>query len=58
MAPVVLNVGQCGFDHGNISRVLTELGARPWQIEQTAQVIAEAFVESGQPSAEASESAS
>lgn len=22
--PIVLNVGQCGFDHGNLSRILSE----------------------------------
>ena len=46
------------IDAESIGAALSELGARPWQIEQTAQVIAEAFVESGQPSPEASESAS
>jgi ribonuclease D len=29
-----------------ISAALVELGARPWQIEQTAQVIADSFVAS------------
>ena len=46
------------IDAESIGAALSELGARPWQIEQTAQVIAEAFVESGQPSPEASERAS
>ena len=46
------------IDAESIGAALSELGARPWQIEQTAQVIAEAFVESGQPSPEAAESAS
>jgi ribonuclease D len=31
-----------------IGEELVELGARPWQIEATAQLIAEAFVEAGQ----------
>ncbi|QPE05847.1 ribonuclease D [Microbacterium schleiferi] len=46
------------IDADTIGQSLAALGARPWQIEQTAQVIAEAFVESAQPPAEASETAS
>ncbi|MFH8249884.1 ribonuclease D [Microbacterium sp. B2969] len=41
-----------------IEEALAELGARPWQIEQTAQVIADAFVVSVQGPSEASETAS
>jgi ribonuclease D len=37
---------------------LSELGARPWQIAQTAQVIADAFVGSVQAAESAPESAS
>lgn len=36
----------------SIGEALRTLGARPWQIERTAQVIAEAFVESMQTTAE------
>ncbi|QIG40659.1 ribonuclease D [Microbacterium sp. 4R-513] len=42
----------------SIGEALAELGARPWQIEQTAQVIADAFVGSVQGPSEASETAS
>lgn len=42
----------------SIGDALGELGARPWQIEQTAQVIADAFVESVQDASRASEAAS
>jgi ribonuclease D len=31
-----------------VAAALAELGARPWQIEQTAQKIVDAFVEAGQ----------
>ena len=41
-----------------ISAALEEWGARPWQIAQTAQVIAAAFVESVNGSGDAPESAS
>ena len=41
-----------------IGAALAELGARPWQIEETAQLIADAFVESTQRVEEASEAAS
>jgi len=34
-----------GTDESSIRRALQELGARPWQIDATAQVIAQAFVE-------------
>lgn len=46
------------IDADSIAQALAALGARRWQIDQTAQVIAEAFVESGQAPTEASESAS
>lgn len=39
-------------DRDGIAAVLEELGARPWQIGATAQVIAEAFVEAVQSPAE------
>lgn len=42
----------------SLGDVLAELGARPWQIAQTAQVIVDAFVESVQEAANGSESAS
>lgn len=45
-------------DPETIGQALAALGARPWQIEQTAQVIAQAFVESEQAPTEASESGS
>jgi ribonuclease D len=35
-------------DGASVARRLVELGARPWQIEATAQVLAEAFVEARQ----------
>ncbi|MCI1018214.1 ribonuclease D [Microbacterium sp. C5A9] len=41
-----------------ISEALATLGARPWQIAQTAQKIAAAFVEAAQPADEASAPAS
>lgn len=41
-----------------IADALAELGARPWQVAQTAQVIALAFVESVQEPSEAPETAS
>lgn len=41
-----------------IAAALAELGARPWQIEESAQLIADAFVDSVQTAAEAPESAS
>ena len=45
-------------DANSIGLALAELGARPWQIEQTSQVIADAFVASVQGVSEAPESAS
>jgi ribonuclease D len=42
----------------SIGEALAALGARPWQIAQTSQVIADAFVDSVQAVAEASETAS
>ncbi|TDL43432.1 ribonuclease D [Microbacterium oleivorans] len=42
----------------SVGRALIELGARAWQIEQTAQVIAAAFVDSVQSPDAASETAS
>lgn len=42
----------------SISEALSELGARQWQIDQTAQLIAHAFVDSVQEPSEASEAAS
>ncbi len=41
-----------------IGAALAELGARPWQIEQTAQLIADAFVQSVQSPVSEDESAS
>lgn len=38
-----------------VATALAELGARPWQIDATAQVIAEAFVEASQQAGEAAE---
>lgn len=35
-------------DAGSIAAALGELGARPWQVEATAEVVAEAFVEPAQ----------
>lgn len=42
----------------SVGEALESLGARPWQIEQTAQVIADAFVGSVQTPSEPSETAS
>ena len=42
----------------SVGEALVALGARPWQIAQTAQVIADAFVGSVQAASEASEPAS
>lgn len=41
-----------------VGQALLELGARPWQIAETAQVIVDAFVDSVQPSAEDSTTSS
>lgn len=43
-----------GDDAASIGAALAELGARPWQIAETAQVIADAFVQSVQGSSEES----
>lgn len=45
-------------DADAVGRALADLGARPWQVAHTAQVIADAFVQSAQPSSEAPETAS
>ncbi len=42
----------------SVGDALTALGARPWQVEETAQLIADAFVESVQDVSPASEGAS
>lgn len=42
----------------SVGAALAELGARPWQIEQTAQLIADAFVQSVQEPSPGPESAS
>lgn len=42
----------------SVGAALAELGARPWQIDQTAQVIVDAFVSSVQDPSEGSETAS
>lgn len=47
-----------GTTSDEIAAALTALGARPWQVAQTAQKIAAAFVEAAQPSDEASAPAS
>ncbi|HTL41832.1 MAG TPA: HRDC domain-containing protein [Pseudolysinimonas sp.] len=41
------------IDAETIGRALSELGARPWQVDATAQVIADAFVRTGQSADEA-----
>ena len=46
------------LDAASVGHVLAELGARPWQIAQTAQLIVEAFVQSVQSSPLPSEHAS
>lgn len=43
---------------GTIAAALAELGARPWQVDATAQVIAQAFVESAQQPEPSSETPS
>lgn len=45
-------------DAENIGSALRSLGARAWQVEETAQAIAEAFVAAAQPPAEPEEDAS
>ena len=42
----------------SVRRALAELGARPWQVDATAQTIADAFVEAGQPEEQSPEKAS
>ncbi len=46
------------IDEQSIRTALHELGARPWQIDATAQVISQAFVDALQPAEEPSESTS
>lgn len=46
------------IEPSNIAAALAELGARPWQIDATAQAIAAAFVEALQEPVEADESTS
>ena len=46
------------IDADAIGGALGELGARPWQIAQTAPVIAQAFVDSVQDAGDAPEAAS
>ena len=43
------------LDAASVGQVLSELGARPWQIAQTAQLIVDAFVQSVQSGPPASE---
>lgn len=45
-------------DAASIAAMLLELGARPWQIAETSQLIAQAFVESVQPDSDPTESPS
>lgn len=45
-------------DAASVGEALAELGARPWQIAQTAQLIADAFVQSVQTPASAPETGS
>lgn len=45
-------------DRSSISEILTDLGARTWQIDATAQVIADAFVEASQTPEQSPESES
>lgn len=45
-------------DASGIARALSDLGARPWQIERTAQLIADAFVDSVHDATGRSETAS
>lgn len=46
------------LEAATISDALTELGARPWQIEATAQLILEAFVDASQTIEESTEAGS
>ena len=45
-------------DQQSIAAALLQLGARPWQIDATAQQIASAFVESDQNESDSSEATS
>ena len=45
-------------DAGTIASTLREFGAREWQLDATAQVIADAFVEASQPAEDAPDAAS
>lgn len=45
-------------DAASIGEAMAALGARPWQIAQTAQLIADAFVDSVQPASPGSEAGS
>ncbi|WP_102192202.1 ribonuclease D [Microbacterium aurantiacum] len=47
-----------GTEAEEIGEALTALGARPWQVEQTAQKIAAAFVDAAQPAEDADTPAS
>ena len=44
------------LDSASIGEALVTLGARPWQVAATAQVISDAFVEAHQPASESAES--
>ncbi|HEY9324220.1 MAG TPA: ribonuclease D, partial [Agromyces sp.] len=46
------------IDAASVGSALAGLGARAWQVEETAQVIADAFVDSVQEVSSASEAAS
>ncbi len=46
------------FDAAGVAQALVALGARPWQVDATAQVIADAFVEPEQSPEQPSEAAS
>ena len=46
------------LDTESVGRVLADLGARPWQIDATAQTIAAAFVGASQAEEESPEKAS
>lgn len=41
MAKLVYNVGQCGFDHGNISAVLSKLNAEVRNIQTESELLAQ-----------------
>lgn len=46
------------LDRNCVAAALAEIGARPWQIDATASIIADAFVEAGQTAVDPPESAS